>query len=86
MDEKIQKFINILRELPLEKVESDLLEVNIKLMTQEDRFNVGLKAIGEEGIISLLQMVNYRLYILKFINDRVTLINGNPNCISIKTF
>ncbi len=78
----VDHIISALRSVELNEVERDLLEVNIKLMTIDDRFNVGLKEIGEDGIRSLLQNVNYRFFLQNFFTDDKYVVDS-PGCITI---
>ncbi len=58
----LKTHIKILKELELTKTESDLLEVNLKLMSSKLLF---IKKVAISGISSLISQVNFRYALQK---------------------
>lgn len=76
---EIAQQIELLKNLELNKVEQDLLDINIKLMNIPDRQHLSLEFIrkeGQEGITRLLSNVNFRMGLTNLFHNRVKVIGG----------
>ncbi len=61
MENKIQTYIDILKQLDyLTDVEKQLFDVNIGFINNKDQFDLGLKEIGEDGLVRLIQTIHYK--------------------------
>lgn len=63
---KVKLYISLLKDISLTKYEQNLLEINLLFLDSRYKF---IKEIGKQGIISLMEQINYRIFIQQFLNS-----------------